>query len=157
LIELLETGSEADRVDAVHRLGYAMTGGPDGDRISRAALEKAAREQTSKDVRALTLPYFWRMPDDAFEVYFDRLLNDSSNDVKVDAIVLADRMAEGIDVYLDQLRQSKISDKYSRDQLLQIANDRRARLIEATRQLAAFPGVVGDYGQEIYDKLRKSK
>jgi len=96
------------------------------------------------------------MPDASFDLYLERLLNDPSEQVRTSAIGMVNRMVLG--GYLDELRLlSKMSDRYTKEQLTDLVGARRLQVIEVLERVAITPGAVGQHATTMLAALRKQK
>jgi len=57
--------------------------------------------------------------------------------------------------YVEDLRLSKLSDKYTKEQLTELAAARRAQVIDALGRVANMPGAVGEHAKTLLAALRK--
>jgi hypothetical protein len=153
LLEIMAEGTDGQRCDAIHRLGYVVLQSPRGDATARAALEKAVRTDPYDQARAIALRYFYRMPDDGFEVYVDRLMN-ADVETRLNAVELVDDMALGQQQYFDRLRAWAFSDPLTREQVLKIAEVRRDRVVQILDQMSGSPGRLGDETRKMLGRLK---
>jgi len=155
VIETLSGGTEAGRLDAVKKLGILILNDGEDDSAARTALSKTVREDPSENVRAAALKYFWALPDDGFELYLDRLLFDTSDAVREEAIALTKHLMWPGE-YAERLRFHKVSDRYTKEELSKIASSRLPRTLDALRRVSALPGKMGEYARVMAERIGKA-
>ena len=135
LLEMLFSGMDQERSDAVRRLGVALSRAGGRDSAILQAFETAIRTDPAPEIRRSLLWHFWINPD-RFDVFVDRLRNDPSDSVKRRALELAGDMAREVkDEYATWLASGNRGERITRAELVKIAAQRRKQILEALKHL----------------------